>query len=158
MDEARLHVSSQATDTVAGERSAVYNRSSVVSMHTKALHQFVLEAELDEPSMPLNHDPQVCELPVFGLADSGLSSFSISMTRSWNAFCTFSLCFADASMNAQPSSRASCCPSSVLTTRCTFKSLLLPTMHMGTLSTPEYDSILSRIMGTMSKDAREAIE
>lgn len=112
------------------------------------------------PKTPLNQLPQDWELPEpeEPLAESGLSSFSISATTSWKALMTLSLCFADASVHAHPSLRARALPSSWVTTRWFSRSLLLPTMHIGTLSTPEYERILSRMMGTMSKEDFEATE
>lgn len=75
----------------------------------------LLGEEPGPPNIPLNQPPQVSlpEEVVFAL--SGFNSFSISITTSWNALATLSLCLADASVNAHPNFAANASPSSRLT-------------------------------------------
>ena len=67
----------------------------------------------------------------------GFCDFSISSMSSSKALATWTSYRALASVQAQPNLSASFLPSSVLTWRCSGRrSLLLPTMQMGTFSLP----------------------
>lgn len=108
----------------------------------------------------------------------GFCAFSTSAIISSNAFCTFSLCRADASVHAQFHLVVRAFPSSWETCRCIWRSDLLPTTTIGTQSAPykwysakdirenlegslsgtKWFKTLSRIISTMSKDCLDATE